>query len=365
MKKNKVSVIVPLYNVEKYLRPCLDSLLNQTLKDIDIICVNDGSTDNSLEILREYAKKDARIKILDRKNGGRSVARNEGLEIVDTPYVMFCDSDDIYHPTMCERMVNAIDEQGVDLAICGIMIHYEAHSEVKESDDMYYRLKFSGKNFIDENIIRKTDASVCNKIFRMDLIKKFKISFPEKLNNEDYYFYNAYMSIAKTCYYLNRKLYKYIRHDGSIMSDMFDKNLYSPDHLLVAKKLFSFYKRTGFLDKHTDLFWTQFLESFWFSYNNSAKKYKKKINNIAKEFIVKNYNKYLPTKRSVRNSVSEILRYSNFYKIKRLIKNRIRKIYLKINITYRQQNFINVHLEELYERFEDLSDRINNLTKEA
>ena len=87
----QVSIIVPVYNVEKYLSKCLESLINQTLKDIEIICVNDGSTDNSLSILKEYANKDSRIKIIDKQNEGVSVARNTGIEVATGEYLMFVD----------------------------------------------------------------------------------------------------------------------------------------------------------------------------------------------------------------------------------------------------------------------------------
>ena len=330
MKKSKVSVIVPVYNVEKYVGICLDSLLKQTLKDIEIICVNDGSTDGSLEILEEYRKKDSRIIVVNQQNGGRSIARNEGLKKVSSPYVMFCDSDDKYDLAMCEKMVKVLEEYETDLAVCGITTEYEAHSEIKNSDEAYYRLKFYGKNYIDENIIRKTEASVCNKIFKMDLIQKFKIDFPEKLNNEDYYFYNAYMSVAKTCYYLNRKLYKYIRHEGSIMSEFFDKDLYSPDHLLIAEKLFKFYKENGFLERHKDLAWAQFVESFWFSYNHSSKQYRKKILGIAKKFINDHKKDYPPTTIKMKNAVGEIINMNPFVKAMKKMRSAIGKVRRKI-----------------------------------
>lgn len=360
----KVSIIVPVYNVEKYLESCLKSLTHQTLKEIEIICVNDGSADKSLDILKEYEKRDKRIKVISQDNAGRSVARNVGIKKASGQYIMFCDSDDKFDRCMCEKMVAVMEKYKTDVAVCGIAIEYEAHSEIKDSDDIYYRLKFFGKTFVDDNIIRRTDASVCNKIFRKDLIKKYQLEFPEKLNNEDYYFYNAYMSIAKTCYFLNRKLYKYIRHEGSIMSDNFSKNIYSPDHLLIAKKLFDFYEKNKYITKHTDLFWTQFSESFWFSYNHSARKYRKKIQAIAKEFILKHYEKYMPTNRKVKNLVNTILHYNIFYRTKSLIKRVAKKTYLKINFAYRQQDYINAHMGELYEKFADLSDRLDNLTKE-
>ena len=97
-----VSVIIPVYNVEKYLRRCLDSVLNQTFTDWEAICVNDGSPDNSLDILKEYAKKDSRFKIVDKKNGGLSDARNAGMKVATGDYILYLDSDDFIHPQTME-----------------------------------------------------------------------------------------------------------------------------------------------------------------------------------------------------------------------------------------------------------------------
>ena len=106
MKNQKplVSVIVPVYNVEKYLEECLDSIINQTLEDIEIICVNDGSTDNSLKILKKYAKKDNRIKIINQKNCGLGCARNSGLNQSQGDYIFFLDSDDYLNPNILEKL---------------------------------------------------------------------------------------------------------------------------------------------------------------------------------------------------------------------------------------------------------------------
>ena len=98
----KISIIVPVYNVEKYLKECLDSLINQTLEDIEIICINDGSTDNSLAILEEYQKKDSRIKVFSQKNQGVSAARNLGIEKATGEYLTFLDSDDRLELNTCE-----------------------------------------------------------------------------------------------------------------------------------------------------------------------------------------------------------------------------------------------------------------------
>ena len=105
----KISVIVPVYNVEKYLSECLDSIINQTLKDIEVICVNDGSTDSSLSILQDYASKDDRIKIIDKKNEGLGYTRKVGLDNAIGDYILFCDSDDKYiSDDVFEKLYNEI-----------------------------------------------------------------------------------------------------------------------------------------------------------------------------------------------------------------------------------------------------------------
>ena len=134
----KVSVVVPVYNVEEYLEKCLDSIVGQTLREINIICVDDGSTDGSSNILRNYAEKDKRITVISKKNGGLSSARNAGLKKCNTEYVMFCDSDDYIAPTMCEKMLSVIKKDDSDLAVCTQNVIYLTHDEMKRSDRSYY-----------------------------------------------------------------------------------------------------------------------------------------------------------------------------------------------------------------------------------
>ncbi|MBR0519138.1 glycosyltransferase family 2 protein, partial [bacterium] len=116
MANPKISVIVPVYNVEKYLPECLDSIVNQTLKEIEIICVNDGSTDNSLSILREYSSKDNRIKIIDKENEGLEYTRKVGLDNATGKYILFCDSDDKYFSNdVFEKLYNEIQKNNSEL----------------------------------------------------------------------------------------------------------------------------------------------------------------------------------------------------------------------------------------------------------
>lgn len=117
----KVSIIVPVYNVEKYLKRCLDSLVNQTLKDIEIICVNDGSTDGSLAILNEYVRNDDRIVVINQENSGQSVARNRGIDVAKGEYIGFVDSDDWVCEDYFERLHNSAIQNNAEIAVGGII----------------------------------------------------------------------------------------------------------------------------------------------------------------------------------------------------------------------------------------------------
>ena len=309
--KSKVSIIVPVYNCEKMIGNTLERLVKQTLKEIEIVCVNDGSTDDSLEILNRWTKKDKRIKVVNQKNGGLSAARNTGIRNASSPYLMFCDGDDLFDKKMCKIMVNAIEREDVDIVACGTEVKYDAHSEIAGSDENYYRIKFVGRRYIDDEITAKTDVSVCDKLFKAELINKNKICFPNDLNNEDYYFYNAYMSVAKTIYFVNQKLYTYIRHEDSIMSENFEKKKFSIDHLIVAEELFNFYEKNGFLKGHRDLFWRQWIASFWFSYEHSGEQYFSWIREEANKFLDNNYEKFKPFDKELQKMKDDIVKVLN------------------------------------------------------
>ena len=113
-----ISIIIPVYNVEKYLRECLDSLLNQTFQDFEIICVDDGSTDKSLEILQEYKRKDDRFVILQQRHSGAGSARNNGIRLAEGKYIQFLDADDYFEPTLLEEMYNHAEKFDADLTVC-------------------------------------------------------------------------------------------------------------------------------------------------------------------------------------------------------------------------------------------------------
>lgn len=119
MNENLISVIIPVYNTAQYLSRCLDSVLNNTYRELEVICINDGSPDNSLEILNDYARKDCRMKVIDQKNAGVSAARNRGMDAATGEYIAFVDSDDWVHPQYFELLQDLSRQENADIMMCG------------------------------------------------------------------------------------------------------------------------------------------------------------------------------------------------------------------------------------------------------
>lgn len=206
---SKISVIIPVYNVEQYLSKCLDSIINQTFKDIEIICVNDGSTDSSLQILKKYASKDERITIINQENKGVSSARNKGLEYANSEYVMFFDGDDYFYSSSAfDIAYNTVIENNSDIGIFG---YYNLSDAGLYVDCFYSKFKeatpcVGANNYFDYPIF------VHDKIFRTEFLKKYNIRFNENVKNaEDFlfslmcYFNNPKYSLINKCLYVYRE----------------------------------------------------------------------------------------------------------------------------------------------------------------
>lgn len=166
MAEPKISIIVPVYNVEKYLKKCLNSLINQTLTDIEIICINDGSTDNSLNILKEFAQKDSRVKILTQQNCGQSAARNYGISTATGEYLGFVDSDDWVDLDYFEKLYSAAKDNNCDIACAGFKRCGKILSSVRKS----YKEKKVYESISDKVIADNIpgDNYLWNKIFKRE-----------------------------------------------------------------------------------------------------------------------------------------------------------------------------------------------------
>jgi len=254
MNQPIISIIVPIYNVEKELPRCLESLITQTFKDIEIICVIDGSPDNSLRICEEYKTNEPRMVIISQENQGLSGARNTGLAYSKGKYIQFCDPDDYYVPDMCEKLYNAVISSNADLAIASIRVLYD-QIPVIAGDQEYYRVKNRGLTVVNEYVIRNTDVSACNKIFKKSIIDTYSIFFPQGLHYEDACFFYKYIFVSKTIYHIPEYLYVYVRRDNSIMSNTFQKTPRSIDHIKILKNIKEFLLKNNLRNSYeTDVF---------------------------------------------------------------------------------------------------------------
>lgn len=214
----KISVIVPVYNVEQYLVKCLDSIVNQTFQDIEIICINDGSTDNSGKILEEYAQKDERFKIINQENKGLSVARNEGLLCATGEYISFIDGDDFIHSRFIEVLYQVIIQNECDIAGCDFRkVYRDEKPSFRNSKPKKYvsplNVLLNKKNFIHFN--------VWNKLYKRDAIKD--VSFVENLYFEDWVFNLCVFAQNSSFVWVKDKMYGYRISSNSIMRSQFSE----------------------------------------------------------------------------------------------------------------------------------------------
>ena len=221
VKAALLSVIIPVYNVEPYLEQCLDSVVNQTYKNLEIICINDGSTDNSLKILEKYQKKDKRIKIINQENKGVSAARNAGVDIATGEYITFVDSDDYLELNAYEEAMKVmLQDRSVDLIEFGIKPFTTSNDIVNKNrvNDIreYYRKRL--------NLVLYSGV-VWNKIFNLKRIKDIGITFPVEIRLfEDLYFSYAYAININKQSFVDLALYNYRVRCGSIVRQEINTN---------------------------------------------------------------------------------------------------------------------------------------------
>ncbi|MDQ0253157.1 glycosyltransferase EpsH [Evansella vedderi] len=258
--KPKISIVVPIYNVDEYLSRCLDSLLSQTIEDIEVITINDGSTDNSLEILEQYAKKDSRIIIIDKENGGVSSARNAGLKIAVGDYIGFVDPDDWVNQEMYRSMYDIAMKDKADIVMCSYIREFGSHSKVKnfplpkkvifQEEDVRFKLLRRLVGPIKDEVAKPEllDAwgTVWSKLYRRELIMDNQVTFTDLSEigtNEDSLFNVEVIYYAKSFVFINEHYYHYWRaNDASVTTGykpaLVDKytNLYEKIEAFLEKK---------------------------------------------------------------------------------------------------------------------------------
>ena len=216
----QISVVVPVYNVEKYLRECLDSLANQTFEDFEVICVNDGSDDSSPDILEEYASEDERFKIVSQENKGLSGARNTGMNYIKGRYLLFLDSDDWLELNALELLYNHANALNSEMVIFPYRYFNQETKQYEENDFTKLNMfdsSVDNKNFnyknIPETVFRIPHESI--KLYDAKTLKKLAVKFPEGLNYEDaYFFYKIFFKLNKVSI-IRTPIYNYrIRNDS-------------------------------------------------------------------------------------------------------------------------------------------------------
>ena len=240
---SKVSIVVPVYNVEDYLRRCLDSLVNQTYEDIEIVVVNDGSPDNSQAIIEEYAAKyPEKVRFLVKENGGLSDARNYGLRTVNSEYVMFADSDDYVEKDYVKKAVEVLEKDGSDMAV---FAYTQDYMETKTEE--FIPLRIDGvRNLKDDPfILVETPNAAWNKIYKTSLFKDNGIEYPKGLIYEDLATTPRLLTLAEKVSYFNEPLYRYqVGRPGQIMGKV--RN----DVIRVGELLVSYFKEKGLFETY-------------------------------------------------------------------------------------------------------------------
>lgn len=205
-----ISIIVPIYNAEKYLNKCIKSLINQTKQELEFVLVNDGSTDTSEDIIKSY--KDKRIKYFKNKNQGIGKTRNFGIEKATGKYIMFLDSDDYLATHACEELFNKAEKENLDLVINNF---YRVDEETEKQEEVKIPEFQSTTLKENKNLLLDVNLAPWNKLYKTELLKKNKIKFVENLKYEDAPFVIEAMDKAKKIGYLNKYLNYYVIHKNS------------------------------------------------------------------------------------------------------------------------------------------------------
>lgn len=248
----KISVVIPIYNVADYLPKCLDSVLMQTYGNLEVIAVNDGSTDNCLQILKDYAKRDKRVKIIDQKNQGVSAARNAGLDAANGDYISMPDPDDWLALGCYEKFVDVLrsEQRTVDVFVFNGLVEFVQETKQKSAISKLAMIQHWGnfakshfKDWREHKGLIMSDMSICDKIFRREFIEKHHLRFLKGMICEDRFFGAEAQLLTKNIYVVEDYMYFCQQRLTSIWHTM-GENVF--DYLLVSDKMEALYKKHRF-----------------------------------------------------------------------------------------------------------------------
>lgn len=279
----KVSIIIPVYNVEKYLKKCLNSVVNQTFKDIEIIIINDGSSDNSLNICKEYSANDKRIKIIDKKNEGVSKARNIGILYATGEYISFVDSDDWIELNMIEELYNSTVNNSVEFCMCNYM--KESESKTKYIDSNLKIKKLQGneiKEYLIIPLIEKEDnenehvlagfRGPWGKLFKRDIIEKYNIKFKEDLIIGEDFIFNLEFLIHVNKAFINKEFYYHYLTNINSANIRYKKDCWKLIYKNTILHLEDFLKKNNLYIKAEDKINKLIIKYFLISIMNEGRK---------------------------------------------------------------------------------------------
>lgn len=221
-----VSIVIPGYNAGEYLDRCVKSIINQTYKNLEIILVDDGSFDDTLDKFYQYAKMDNRVKVLHRENGGLALARNMGLAAVSGDYVMFADSDDYLEEDMVEFLLNLALQYDADVARCGFYYESDANALNSASNDESIHILDYDERMIDLAVGGYLSGVVWNKLYRFQIIKDQLYSKEDGCSEDIMFNYRVYRQVKRTAF-CDVPKYHYVIREGSITNSAFTENAFS------------------------------------------------------------------------------------------------------------------------------------------
>ncbi len=284
----KISVIVPVYNVDRFLSECLESILSQNLSDIEVICVDDGSTDNSLNILTEYQQKDERIKIISQENRGLAAARNRGMDAACGEYIMFVDSDDYITSNALETLYDLTCSKQVDFTMFKLL---NFDNETRETSpinyfNMPFLQKFDGETFNHHDVgerLFNISVTAPGKLFRRDFIDRLR--FPEDLLFEDTPFVLEAIFMADKMYFLDEYMYMRRIHKDSITHSNFSG---FSDCIIIFNMMADITKRYGEYEPYKEKLFTQKVSNTYTRFMQVSEEYKSDFfNKIKADFSQK------------------------------------------------------------------------------
>ena len=316
-----ISVIIPVYNVEDYLHVCLNSVLNQSYEDLEIICVDDVSTDSSLEILEYFAKKDSRIKILKNDhNGGCGFSRNQGLEVAKGKYVSFLDADDWFSPDTLEIAIKKAEEDNLDLVLFKTIVFYEEPRRFGHERyyDMEFMNKFDNKVFnhwdLDKTKLFDLSNAAWNKLYRKSFLDENNLRFPnENLLHEDNPFFYKLITSAERVTIINKYLHNRRRRPNSLIT-LSDERVFENipmmykvlDVFFEDMELYEYYKK----EVLTYIFSTVFRNKYNHIDDELKDEFFKKVQDAFKVYI-KEYGIYRDIRENVDKDVLDFFKFDD------------------------------------------------------